>query len=92
MTARPSTELSPFGARLIAAYRILHPGRPVRRGPQRWFRLVMGQQLHQYPAKATVSRWVSGDRAPWPQAWTVLDRLEADARLVLQNSMRTLER
>ena len=80
-----------FGFRLLAAYKILHPGKNLTRGPQVWFRRVMSQQTHLKPSKATVSRWVNGDRKPWAEAWATLSRLEDDARLTMDIQRRKFE-
>jgi len=81
-----------FGSRLLAAYKVLHPGKNLTRGPQVWLRRIMSQQTHLKPSKATVSRWVNGTRKPWTEAWQTLDRLEDDARLTLGRQMRELDR
>jgi len=80
-----------FGARLLAAYKVLHPGKSLKRGPGIWLRRVMSQQTHLKPAKVTVSRWVNGQRNPWPEAWATLYRLEDDARLAMDLQRRKFE-
>ena len=83
--------MTDFGKRLLKAYGILYPGKP-ERGAQVWLRRVMGQQTHLRPSKATISRWVAGDRNPWLEGWETLGRIEADAMRVLKKQMRELER
>ena len=90
------TLFTDFGTRLLKAYRVLNPGKNEVRGPQIWFRRVMSLQTHLKPSKATVSRWVNGQRGsgkdePWRSAWETLARLEDDARLVLRAQMREFE-